>query len=316
MSFDREALAAAIAQHGRVARVLVAEARGSAPRGPGTAMLVWADGQSGTIGGGALEYAAAEAARGLLPRGGARVDRRALGPDLGQCCGGAVVLVTEVFDAGALAASGDGAFARRVEGEAPMPLSLRQALKDARGQGLGPRLRLDAGWLIEPGTQPRRPLWIFGAGHVGRALVDVITPLPDFVITWVDTGAERFPDPLPPGVTALPAPDPARALALAPPSAEILILTYSHALDLALCHAALSRGLTRIGLIGSATKWARFRTRLGQLGHSQAEIAQIACPIGNPALGKHPQAIAVGVAAALLRPQDVTAARRDGTGCK
>ncbi len=97
MSFDREALAAAIARHGRVARVVIATGAGSTPREPGTAMLVWSDGQSGTIGGGALEFQAVARAREALATGD-RCDKVPLGPALGQCCGGAVVLVTEVWD--------------------------------------------------------------------------------------------------------------------------------------------------------------------------------------------------------------------------
>ncbi|HEY0274759.1 MAG TPA: XdhC family protein, partial [Paenirhodobacter sp.] len=93
---------------------------------------------------------------------------------------------------------------------------------------------------------------------------------------------------------------------LAPADARHLILTFSHALDLDLCHRLLRHGFSRCGLIGSASKWARFRSRLSALGHSDAQILRIACPIGDPTLGKHPQAIAVGVAAALLR--DLTAA--------
>ncbi len=313
MSFDREELARAVEHHGRVARIVVAEAKGSAPRGAGTSMLVFDGGQSGTIGGGALEYRAVSAARGILGTGGAKVARQALGPALNQCCGGAVTLVTEVFDAASL--PGEGPFARQVEGSHDMPLSMRHALKAARGQGLAPVIRLHDGWLIEAAAPARRPLWIFGAGHVGRALVDVLRPLPDFAVTWVDTAAERFPEVVPEGVAALPAADPVRALSLAPEEAQILILTYSHELDLALCHAALARGQARIGLIGSATKWARFRSRLGHLGHSGAALERIACPIGNPALGKHPQAIALGVAAALLETRSREgAARQDRTG--
>ena len=80
------------------------------------------------------------------------------------------------------------------------------------------------------------------------------------------------------------------------------MLTYSHALDLELCHRLLTHGFARAGLIGSATKWARFRARLAALGHPPYAIARIDCPIGNPALGKHPQAIAIGVAAAFVMP--------------
>jgi Xanthine and CO dehydrogenases maturation factor, XdhC/CoxF family len=74
-------------------------------------------------------------------------------------------------------------------------------------------------------------------------------------------------------------------------------------MDLALCHAALGRGFAFAGLIGSHSKWARFRNRLRVLGHGDAAIARICCPIGQKSLGKHPQAIAVGVAAQLQTMQ-------------
>lgn len=149
-------------------------------------------------------------------------------------------------------------------------------------------------------TPPARPLWIYGAGHVGRALVNVMAPLPDFEITWVDTGPERFPET---DVTTLVARDPALIVKHAPTNADHLILTYSHEMDLALCHALLNHDFHSAGLIGSATKWARFRSRLAVLGHAPAQISRIACPIGDPALGKHPAAIALGVATAMISPQ-------------
>ncbi|MGB4828090.1 MAG: XdhC family protein, partial [Paracoccaceae bacterium] len=144
-------------------------------------------------------------------------------------------------------------------------------------------------------------VWVWGAGHVGRALVSVLAPLPGISVTWVDVAADRFPDAVPEGVTVVPVADPCALVAHAPEAAEHLIVTYSHALDLELCHRLLSRGFGGCGLIGSATKWARFRGRLGALGHSAGAIARIACPIGDPGLGKHPQAIAVGVVAGMLR---------------
>lgn len=153
-----------------------------------------------------------------------------------------------------------------------------------------------------------RPLWIYGAGHVGRAIVTVMAPLPDFTITWVDTAPDRFPQT---DVATLVAADPAHAVKHAPPDAAHLILTYSHEIDLALCHAVLSRDFHSAGLIGSATKWARFKTRLAALGHSPAQITRIACPIGDPALGKHPAAIALGVATAMIA--DNTHRARDRT---
>ena len=298
--FDLAALSRCVADHGPTARIVIAAHAGSAPRGAGTSMLVWASGQSGTIGGGALEFAAVTAARALLPAADARVQRVSLGPDLGQCCGGAVTLVTEVFSAATLP-DPSAAFARSLDAT-PMPLSIRRDLDRARAQGLAPTITLTQGWLIEPMATPARPLWIWGAGHVGRALIDVLAPLPNLAITWVDIAADRFPPTPPEGVTALPVPDPSDAVPLAPPHADHLILTYSHALDLALCHALLTHGFDSCGLIGSATKWARFRSRLAALGHTPAAIARIRCPIGQTDLGKHPQAIAIGVAAQILSP--------------
>ncbi|MFC7705362.1 xanthine dehydrogenase accessory protein XdhC [Plastorhodobacter daqingensis] len=323
MSFDIHALQALVAQHGPVVRVVLAEVAGSAPREAGAAVVVWARGQDGTIGGGALEYEAVGRARAMLASATPlRLDRVPLGPGLGQCCGGAVTLVSERWDAEQLAALGEPpVIARPVAGRAAgqdaatgaaPPLAVRKLIAAARG-GNAPSARLVQGWVIEPVARPTRRIWIWGAGHVGRALVTVLTPLPDVAITWIDTAADRFP-PVPAGVTARIAPNPGDLVAEAPLDAEHLILTYSHALDLDLCHRLLVHGFKGAGLIGSATKWARFRNRLASLGHADASIMRIACPIGDPALGKHPQAIAVGVAAALLTPRHATSATRERTG--
>ncbi|MDF0598587.1 xanthine dehydrogenase accessory protein XdhC [Psychromarinibacter halotolerans] len=300
MSFDRASVTAAVARHGRVARVVVAGIEGSAPREPGAAMLVWDSGQSGTIGGGALEYEAAAEARAALAAGRDAVARKPLGPALGQCCGGAVVLVCECWDAARLETVFGAVVLRRVEGAADAPLPLKRAAVKARNAGAPVGTEFRNGWLLEPVARASRAIWIYGAGHVGRALVSVLTPLPDVSVTWVDTGPDRFPDDVPQDVTVLPAANPADAVRLAPAEAEHLVLTYSHALDLEICHRLLSHGFRAAGLIGSATKWARFRSRLAALGHAPEQVARIRCPIGDPALGKHPQAIAVGVAAEIL----------------
>lgn len=286
MTFDLNALSTAVAEHGTVARVLVAKVAGSAPRNAGTAMLVWKDGQAGTIGGGQLEYDATRIARDLLTQVGYKVEQFPLGPKLGQCCGGSVTLVTEVFNESTLPTSGD--FARKiaaVAGNQPNAL---------------PNPVLQNGWLVEKETHPTRDIWIYGAGHVGRALVATLTPLPDLNITWVDTAADRFPSEIPVGVTELVAADPSLVVKHAPAHAEHLVLTYSHQIDFALCHAILSHSFKDAGVIGSATKWTRFKKRLNALGHANEHITRIACPIGDPSLGKHPQEIAIGVAMAML----------------
>lgn len=301
MSFDREAVVAAVTAHGRIARVVVAETHGSAPREVGAAMLICEGWQSGTIGGGALEWEAAARARGVLAGGADRLDRIALGPGVGQCCGGAVTLLTEVWDAARLADAHGLLIARPVPGgDAEPSLRVRRLLQTAREAGERPQTALVDGWMIEAVAVPARHIWVWGAGHVGRAIVATLVPLPDVAITWVDTGDDRFPEDCPDGVTQLVARDPALAASHAPPDAGHLILTYSHALDLAICSALLSRGFADCGLIGSATKWARFRRRLSNLGHRPDQIARVRCPIGEPALGKHPQAIAIGVARELL----------------
>lgn len=294
MSLDLRPLRAALAARDRVARVVLTSVRGSTPREVGTAMLVWPEGQSGTIGGGTLEFEAAATARDVLAKGAGRVATKALGPELGQCCGGAVGYAIEIWDAALIARAGaaDDRFTRAIAPDAgPCPV--------IRSDGLV----LDGLWLSEPLAPRGMPLWIWGAGHVGRALVPVMAPLPGWEVTWADTGAERFPDAAPPLVDTVWAQDLAQLLAHAPTDACHLILTHSHALDLALCDAALRRGFAFCGLIGSATKIARFSKRLAEMGHDRAAIARITCPIGRRDLGKHPAQIAIGVAADLLEMQ-------------
>lgn len=301
MSFDLPALQAAVAAEGRVIRIVVLREAGSVPRGAGTSMLVSAGDMQGTIGGGTLEWEAIKTARVMLAENTARrMQVLPLGPALGQCCGGSVTLGWELFDAQSLPATLP--FLRNFNDsrETP-PVALTRADPPA-----GSAPRETGGWVLETAPAPARPLWIWGAGHVGRALVNVMAPLPDWQITWADTAPDRFPANVPAGVTCLPAADLPRLAAHAPRDAEHLIATMSHETDLALCHSLLLRGFAACGLIGSATKWSRFTNRLQKLGHGRTEIAQIACPIGDPTLGKHPQAIAVGVTGALLSPQHQT----------
>ncbi len=302
MSFDLTQLHAIVAAHGPVVRVVVARVDGSAPREVGAAMLVWPDGQAGTIGGGVLEFEAAMRARAMLESGQtSALNRLPLGPSLGQCCGGAVTLLSEVVDAdNLLRLENKPFFARPTTEICDMPLAVSRHLAQARSQGRGVDPGLVDGWMLEPVNPAPAPVWIYGAGHVGRALVDVITPLPQFVITWIDTNTNRFPQ-APKGVTVLPVEKPQDVVRHAPRAAHHLILTYSHALDLDLCHAVLRHDFASAGLIGSATKWARFRKRLAALGHGSERIDRITCPIGDKGLGKHPQALAIGVAAQLIK---------------
>ncbi|WP_118137212.1 xanthine dehydrogenase accessory protein XdhC [Oceanicella sp. SM1341] len=328
---DISRLCAAVAREGSVVRVVVTATGGSAPREAGAAMLVWHDGQEGTIGGGALEFEATARARALLDAPGpwARAEAAlALGPALGQCCGGSVKLLLERFGEAeadhlaALVRGGASMLARpTASGEAPLagvapphaPLGLQRLLRAARAGASGGSALVDGGWAVEPVAGPGRPVVLYGAGHVGRALVHVLDGLP-YRVLWVDSAAARFPERLPPHAERLVAANPADAVRHAPEEARHIVMTCSHALDLEICHRVLSRPSGRLGLIGSASKAARFRSRLTALGHGPAALARLDCPIGDRALGKAPAAVALGIAAQMLREDAAAAAAHPREG--
>ncbi|MCY3879942.1 MAG: xanthine dehydrogenase accessory protein XdhC [Rhodobacteraceae bacterium] len=297
MSIDLDALCRQLRRHDRVARIVITATEGSSPREAGASMLVWNGGQEGSIGGGALEYECVAAARERLSGASPHADyaRRSLGPGLGQCCGGSVTLVTEIFDRNAVARLSEtqALFIRPLQhGAGCAPDGLRETKSE---------VAIADGWIVEPVARPGRHIWIYGAGHVGRAIVSVLAPLPGFQIVWVDVGLERYPDREWPNVRKLPAVNPADTVGLAEPDSEHLIMTYSHGFDQEICNRILASRFRSAGLIGSATKWKRFRRRLIDAGHKPDAVDRIECPIGDSSLGKHPQAIAVGVVSRLLQ---------------
>lgn len=153
-----------------------------------------------------------------------------------------------------------------------------------------------------------QPLALFGGGHVGHALVQVLTRLP-FALTWIDSRDGIFP----PGLSATVScehSDPVQgAVRSLSPQSRVLIMSFSHAEDLDIVAECLKRqrekgDLPYIGLIGSKTKWATFRHRLQARGFSDEELAHVTSPIGLPGIdGKEPEVIAVAVAAQLLLMQ-------------
>jgi xanthine dehydrogenase accessory factor len=302
-------IAGALARHGRCAMVTVADTQGSAPREAGARMIVMPDGGfHGTIGGGALEWRALADARTLLAEDApqARLRRQALGPELGQCCGGSVRLLIEVFDA-TMADEVADLSAREAGGNfatvARLPQSggtLARNILEMPSSRMPVEISAD-GAIFENFARQARPLYLFGAGHVGRSLVLALAPLP-FEVTWIDPRREAFPAATPGNVRSIHLPDPVAALAGAPRQAFVLVMTHSHALDLALVHVALeAERFAYVGLIGSATKRARFRKRLSDLRLSADSIAQLVCPIGLAGIAsKAPAAIAASVAADLL----------------
>ncbi len=276
-------------QHADGVLVSVDSVQGSGPREVGAWMAVFPQTLVNTIGGGHLEFQAITEARALMARpahvnpsdsavpsangnlaspptheDNALTTRYALGPALGQCCGGVVHLKFERISAA----------------DAP---ALKQHLL-AGGQ----------------------PLALFGGGHVGRALVNVLSTLP-YNVQWVDSRDEIFPTQLPPNVVCEHSDPVHAAVADLPSGASVLIMSFSHAEDLDVVAACLKRqrlqgDLKFVGLIGSKTKWATFQHRLEAKGFSAEELAFITCPIGVSGItGKEPEVIAVSVAAQLLQ---------------
>jgi xanthine dehydrogenase accessory factor len=308
-----------------VVRVLVADSRGSAPREPGACMLVAAGGAAGTIGGGHLEWHAMRCARALLadplPGLPVRLAHLVLGTELAQCCGGTVQLWLERFTRADLPQLRT-AVELLEHGTAVLittDLTHESVARRLRAARDGERMQFNSGEhtrLIER-LEPAAPLWLYGAGHVGQALVSILAGLP-FEITWVDARAGMFPQPLPSHVHTVCAADPVETVRRAPAHARFLVMTHEHALDYALCRAILTRGAGMpdcawLGLIGSKSKAARFRSRLKRDGLTPGQIARLTCPIGLTAIrDKLPAAIAVGIAAQLLTDtgtgRDLTAA--------
>jgi xanthine dehydrogenase accessory factor len=150
------------------------------------------------------------------------------------------------------------------------------------------------------------PVALFGGGHVGKALVNVLGTLP-FAVTWIDSRDEIFPAQVPDNVACEHSDPVQAAVAGLAPLSRVLVMSFSHAEDLDIVAACLRRlrerdDLPYVGLIGSKTKWATFRHRLEERGFAEAELARITCPIGVPGIaGKEPEVIAVAVAAQLLQ---------------
>jgi xanthine dehydrogenase accessory factor len=156
-------------------------------------------------------------------------------------------------------------------------------------------------WLADPCLAPRAHLVLFGAGHVGAAIVRMLGELP-CTVTWVDEREDMFPASLPVNVTMEATHMPEAAVADAPAGASYLVMTHSHALDQRLCEAILAReDAGWFGLIGSHTKRVQFERRMAARGLPQDRIDNMVCPIGLPGItSKLPAAIAASVCAQLL----------------
>lgn len=256
----------ALLTHTPVVLVSVDHTQGSVPRESGAWMAVTPDQVINTIGGGHLEFQAIQEARALWAQGTSE------------------------------------------------SLVLRYPLGPSLGQCCGGVVHLryeyvpvsHAGGLLQRLRAHAQPVALFGGGHVGRALIQVLGPLP-FEVHWIDSRDEIFPSELPPNVHVDHSDPVQSAVDDVSPNSLVLIMSFSHAEDLEVLAACLRRQRQRadlpyIGLIGSETKWATFRHRLEARGFTAEELAQVVCPIGVPGLcGKEPEVIAIGVAAQLLQ---------------
>lgn len=281
----REAL-----RRGPAALVTILATEGSAPRGPGARMVVTEGGLAGSIGGGTLEHRATAQARKILALapGSWRVQDYPLGPLLGQCCGGRVRLLVEHL---AEPPARDEAFEVRLgaqvsraplAGEPPPAMSARGPLPAAGAR------------FLEPVEAENLPVYLFGAGHVGRAITARANGLP-LAVAWYDGRAEMAETP---GVVLAGEAAMAAQAAQAPAHAAVVIMTHDHGLDYRLAAAALGGRARFVGLIGSKTKRARFLKRLAA---DQIDAARLTCPIGLPGIhGREPEVLAIATLAQLL----------------
>ncbi len=320
----------ALRTEGRAVLVTVAATRGSTPREAGAWMIVTANQAQGTIGGGHMEFESLHAAREALRAGkaGSWLARFPLAARLGQCCGGVATVLFRCLDP---AATWLDVLARSVEGEtmlalatpvasgatAPTPVTFSGELATAlparvraEAQALfaqadaPPRVVDDGGhaWFIERVTAPDFRVVVFGNGHVGRALVQVLGAVPCSV-TWVDERDQDFPATVASNVAIVATGVPEAEVRAAAPASIFLVMTHSHALDFDLVAAILAREDFRYaGMIGSKSKRAQLERRLAARGFAPALFSRVTCPIGLRGItGRAPGIIAVAVAAQIVQ---------------
>ena len=312
--------------------VTVAGIKGSAPREVGAKMIVTSRETIGTIGGGQLEYQCTRVAVGLLGDEQMLLRSFPLGAAMGQCCGGVVEILFEPLGTGMPAWLRDlralhgqrepAVVATRISRTAPdkfvvtadevfgvpdgdtLPRMVAHARDLLRAHGNAERHVQE---FYEPIVVPELNIAVFGAGHVGTAVVATLAGL-DCNIRWVDSRRNVFRQ-VPANVRAVESEQPALEVAALPPGSFYLVMTHSHAMDFEICDRILKRGdASYCGLIGSRSKRRRFEKRFRQQGITEAQIAELVCPIGVPGIsGKKPAEIAVAAAAEILKVHEQSA---------
>ena len=318
--------------------VTVVSIQGSTPREAGAKMIVTSKHLYGTIGGGHLEFQACMIARNqLADQDHPRLSRFPLGAGLGQCCGGVVNLLFEpvtasshwVTEAAQIAAQGldwvrvapthnskpkqDSDYLLVTETSAGSSASAQPQLQDIARRMLQDKVdtRLQAvaedgtAYFFEVSRKTEFRLVLFGAGHVGRALVKILSDIP-LHIRWIDTRDDSFPAEPAPQVETLCTDTPEAEIDAAEAGCFFLVMTHDHSLDQRLCEQILKRDdFGYFGLIGSATKRRLFETRMRRRGFTDDQFARMICPIGiEGILSKQPAHIAISVAAEIIRRYD------------
>lgn len=284
--------------------VTVASIVGSTPREVGAKIIVTADDMFGTIGGGNLEFQACKLARDQLDNPEPQqLKRFPLGAGLGQCCGGLVNLlfepVIEVCD-WIESALGYERLNREWVREVPIqegPVNVRRFDDDDSG--------LVANVFVEVNRSVDVELILFGAGHVGRAVVKAMTDLP-LRIRWVDSREKEFPKEVSDNVEVICTDIPEAEVDAAKPDSYYLVMTHEHGLDQRLCEEILKRDdFTYFGLIGSISKRRMFETRMLRRGIESEKFKNMICPIGVEGISsKQPAMIAISVVAQIMQYYD------------
>jgi xanthine dehydrogenase accessory factor len=310
----------------RVVLVTVAGIRGSAPREVGAKMIVTADATVGTIGGGQLEYQCSRLAFDMLGDDDAPVLRKfPLGASMGQCCGGVVDILFEPIadtlpawlqdlralygqrepaavvthlghEYGKCVVTGDSQFG------ADVPAEVVEVARGSLASGRNAHRADD--WFFETVVGTDFDIAVFGAGHVGSAVVNTLSQL-DCNIRWIDSRRNIFRQ-VPANVRAIEAETPALEVAAMPPGSFYIVMTHSHAIDFEICDRILRRkDAVYCGLIGSVTKRRRFKKRFRGQGMPESMIDALICPVGVDGIsGKKPAEIAVAAAAEILQARE------------
>ncbi len=283
-----------LAENKPLCHLVIAQAKGSTPREEGATMLVGIDDFTGTIGGGQIEHTAMKVARDALkspPKTHRFWRDYPLGPTLGQCCGGFVTVMFEMINPQDIDLWKD--FAQQKTGAIfhPEDPSLSPFWADNNAIKSG---------MTRSARRIRTPFYLYGAGHVGRAVIDLTSGLP-LQRYWIDDNKDRYPESVADDIEIIIAASPALIARHALPNAIHLVMTYSHQIDLDICAAVLEQdNFSQLGLIGSLTKKNRFCSKLSTLGFSAAQLSRLTCPIGLQSIGgKDPFRVGLSIAGQL-----------------